>query len=239
MDALIVYFYLALLGLVLGSFASVLIHRIRERESGICLGRSHCPDCEHMLAWYDLFPVLSYACLGGRCHYCRERIPAWYPLLELAMAAAFVLVGSMLGHVSGIVAGDPWALLGTLWFLGIVFVVVTFSAYDIRFQEVPDEVMVPAILVTFALLFLDSLTSVPHLFGYMIPLASPLLSIPLFNGLLGAFAVYTFFYLQILIPGLADRSRALRTLRFVSLPRHPRSLLSDAPDPFGYSRGPG
>lgn len=80
-------------GTLFGSFASVLIWRIRTGEGGIATGRSHCPKCGHTLGGLDLFPIFSYVFLGGKCRFCRERISPVYPFLELATGLLFMLSG--------------------------------------------------------------------------------------------------------------------------------------------------
>ena len=94
----------ALLGLILGSFCTALVHRV---PSGISWGlmpgaerkerRSACPACGHTLAALDLIPLLSWIALRGHCRYCRARISAFYPSVELASACACAFIGGLLG----------------------------------------------------------------------------------------------------------------------------------------------
>src|SRR5689334_19038351 len=81
--------FMAVLGLVLGSFLSVVAHRVPIGES-IVAPRSRCPACGTQIAAYDNVPVLSYVLLRGRCRHCSAHVPATYPLLEIALAACFV-----------------------------------------------------------------------------------------------------------------------------------------------------
>ncbi len=81
--------FMALLGLVIGSFISVVAHRVPLGQS-IVAPRSRCPQCETQIAAYDNIPVLSYLILRGRCRHCGARISPLYPLLELTLAAIFV-----------------------------------------------------------------------------------------------------------------------------------------------------
>lgn len=79
-----------LLGLFLGSFLNVVAERAVRGESW-ALSRSKCDSCGHVLAWYDLIPVLSWLACGGRCRYCGKPVSVRYPLSELAFGAALFL----------------------------------------------------------------------------------------------------------------------------------------------------
>ena len=86
----------ALLGLVFGSFANVLVHRLPRGES-IVHPASHCPACGHRLAWFENIPLLSWLALGGRCRACHVRIPARYPLMELGLGLLWGWLGWRFG----------------------------------------------------------------------------------------------------------------------------------------------
>jgi leader peptidase (prepilin peptidase)/N-methyltransferase len=107
------------LGLCLGSFANVLIWRL-PRDRSPAGGRSRCPACDGLIAWYDNLPLVSWLLLRGRCRRCAAGIPVRYPLVELAAgvlaagcwlwwgptaaaAAAFVLV-----YLLGVIAIIDW-----------------------------------------------------------------------------------------------------------------------------------
>ena len=120
------FFLAAALGLAFGSFGNVLVYRIRQNQS--FFGRSACPHCDTTLRWYDLFPLISFCALGGRCRSCHTRISLQYPLVE-ALSAGVLLFALHL-HT-----GDPLAgfLLGfALYFLLLACV------YDALYQELPD-----------------------------------------------------------------------------------------------------
>jgi leader peptidase (prepilin peptidase) / N-methyltransferase len=72
-----------LLGLALGSFANVVIARVPQGGS-ILHPPSHCPSCGAPVRPRDNVPVASWIVLRGRCRDCGWRIPARYPLVELA-----------------------------------------------------------------------------------------------------------------------------------------------------------
>jgi len=144
---------LALLGLCIGSFLNVVIHRLPrmlERgwklESAELLGvkvdepeaitlstpRSRCPSCGHQITWYENIPVLSWLWLRGRCSACKTRISARYPFIELLTAALFALVAWRFGPT-------PTALL---W-CGFVAVLVALAGIDWDTTFLPDNLTLP------------------------------------------------------------------------------------------------
>ncbi len=93
--------FFAALGLVIGSFVNVLIHRLplmilatdtpHPKPFNLITPRSHCPHCLHVLKWYELIPVLSYVVAKGRCRYCSFKINWQYPFVEITTSLLFVL----------------------------------------------------------------------------------------------------------------------------------------------------
>lgn len=84
------YIVVVVIGLIIGSFLNVCIYRIPQGES-IAFPPSHCSACGHSLSVRDLFPVISYILLKGKCRYCKEKISLQYPLVELLTAALFLV----------------------------------------------------------------------------------------------------------------------------------------------------
>ncbi len=78
-------------GLIIGSFLNVCIFRIIEEES-IVFPASHCKICNTKLKAKDLIPIFSFLFLKGKCRYCKEKISAQYPLIELFTAILFVIM---------------------------------------------------------------------------------------------------------------------------------------------------
>ena len=123
---------LAVFGLILGSFTSVVVERL-GRRGGIVAGRSECVHCRHELGPLELVPVFSFLFLHGRCRHCRGAISSQYLTIELVMAGAFVLYGLENGF-SG--------LLSVLE-LGIIAGLVMLFFFDMRHYVLPDELTVP------------------------------------------------------------------------------------------------
>lgn len=92
----IVAFMFFVLGLCLGSFSSAVSHRACLGESWIFgekkneAARSKCPQCGHILGFFDLVPLLSWVFLGGKCRYCRTKISPLYPFLETVSGLVMV-----------------------------------------------------------------------------------------------------------------------------------------------------
>ncbi len=79
------------LGLSVGSFLNVCIYRI-PLEKSVVSPPSSCPECNTRLTAMDLIPVLSYITLKGRCRYCKAKISARYPLIELLTGLVYLAV---------------------------------------------------------------------------------------------------------------------------------------------------
>ena len=86
--------FLFVLGACIGSFLNVVIWRLPRGESIVFPG-SHCPNCGHMIRWYDNIPLLSWLLLGGRCRSCKGPISPRYLIIEAVTAVM----------VSGLYAG--------------------------------------------------------------------------------------------------------------------------------------
>ncbi len=81
----------AILGLLIGSFLNVIIHRVPLGESIVFPG-SRCPNCEANIRPLDNIPVISFLLLRGRCRNCGNSISWRYPAVELLTAAAFTAI---------------------------------------------------------------------------------------------------------------------------------------------------
>ena len=83
----------AALGLFVGSFLNVAIHRLPlEGETVSNPRRSRCPNCKTTLTWKENIPLLSWLVQRGRCRSCGWRIPWRYPLVEVLNSALWALV---------------------------------------------------------------------------------------------------------------------------------------------------
>jgi prepilin signal peptidase PulO-like enzyme (type II secretory pathway) len=129
---------LGVLGLVFGSLASALSHRLPRGEA-ILLDRSRCPNCRTPLTARDLLPVVSWLATSGRCRHCRHPVSWRYPFIELITAGLFVACWWR---------GDgDLVLAGLLAFTAFGLVVIVVA--DLEAGIIPDAmllVLVPAAL---------------------------------------------------------------------------------------------
>lgn len=160
MEQAILYLILIIFGLTLGSFAGATVWRLRARQlvedkaagepydkaeykqlakltnATIATDHSQCLHCSYKLRWYDLIPLLSWVSLGGKCRECRHPIGALEPMIELAVAAFFVLSYLLW----------PYPLASTLdisrlvvWLIAGVALAMLF-VYDFKWSLLPDKV---------------------------------------------------------------------------------------------------
>jgi leader peptidase (prepilin peptidase)/N-methyltransferase len=121
-------FFLFLLGLCFGSFATALSWRIPHRISFV-KGRSICPNCKSQISWYDNIPLLSYLLLGGKCRKCKTKISARYPIIELSSAFGFLIIG---------LYSFP-DLIATVYRLIIFVLLLIIFIIDLENQIIPDS----------------------------------------------------------------------------------------------------
>ena len=123
----------AFLGMAIGSFLNVVIHRLPRGESVVSPG-SRCPACGYSLRALDNIPVISYLMLLGRCRQCGVRISPRYPLVEIATGALFVLHYFVFG----------WTPLLAVRLLFAASLVALF-AIDLEHHLLPDAITLPGV----------------------------------------------------------------------------------------------
>lgn len=133
------------MGLLFGSFGTVVSHRVPLREN-IATGRSMCPSCKRQIKAHENIPVLSWLALRGRCPGCGQRISIRYPLTELATSVLFLLAAWKFGlSVAAFVyAGFFWAL-------------VVLTVIDLEHKLLPDRIVFPLFIAGWAGLIIDAL----------------------------------------------------------------------------------
>ncbi|WP_430738973.1 prepilin peptidase [Sulfurimonas gotlandica] len=114
-------------GAVIGSFLNVVILRIPHDES-VVFGSSHCPSCQTPLKPWHNIPIFSWIFLRGRCSFCKIKISAQYPIIEIISGLIFLTIATKF------TLAFP-ALLIALSFL----MLLALSVIDFRYKMVPDS----------------------------------------------------------------------------------------------------
>lgn len=137
-------------GLLIGSFVTVVAHRVPRGES-IVGPRSRCPDCGVQIAAYDNVPVLSWAVLGGEARCCGTRISPRYPLTELSM-------GALYAATVGVLWGDATEVA-----LGLVFVttLMAVTLTDLERRIIPNKILLAAAIAGVAIAAVGDPGSLP------------------------------------------------------------------------------
>ena len=90
------YIIIFIIGSLFGSFFTLAVYRIPKKQD-IIHTHSYCPNCNHKLGLLDLFPIISYIALGGKCRYCKEKIRPRYFILEILSGTLFILFAFLIG----------------------------------------------------------------------------------------------------------------------------------------------
>ncbi|HXP33630.1 MAG TPA: prepilin peptidase [Acidimicrobiales bacterium] len=131
-----------IIGLCVGSFLNVVIHRVPLRQS-VVRPRSHCPQCGTQIDERDNIPLVSWIALRGRCRSCHARIPVRYPLVEAATAVLFVAAAVRLGA--------NWDLPAFCVFFASLLAI---SVIDLERYIIPSRIIYPTLVVVGPLLVL-------------------------------------------------------------------------------------
>jgi len=142
-----------LLGLMVGSFLNVVIHRLPlmmqrdwqaqcaelreeappvQEQLSLALPRSRCPQCGHPISALENIPILSWLVLRGRCRGCKAPISVRYPLVE----AATGLLSAYAGWHFGLTPATAGALL-------FVWAMIALTFIDFDTQLLPDDITLP------------------------------------------------------------------------------------------------
>ena len=176
-------FISVILGLLVGSFLNVVIHRLpimmeREWQNNalemqgkevpiiekytLVTPRSACPKCQHPISALENIPVISYLFLRGKCKGCKTPISLRYPMVEVLTGILIGLVSWKFGYTSMTLAA--WAF---------TFALITLTLIDYDTQLLPDDITLPLLWLGLAFNIGGGFTDlksavVGAIFGYLI-----------------------------------------------------------------------
>ncbi len=157
MNDYLLFIWVFVIGLSIGSFLNVLIYRL-PREKKFVFGRSYCPSCKKPIKFYDNIPVISYLILLGKCRSCKTKISIRYPLVELLNGFAWLFFFYQFGVNYNFLIFS---------FLSSALIVIFFV--DIDFQIIPDSITLPGMVIGLAVSFLpDSIGIISALIGLVV-----------------------------------------------------------------------
>ena len=164
--------FAGILGLLVGSFLNVVIHRLprmMERDwhaqcaelngkplkpapaYNLLVPRSACPHCGHAISALENIPVLSYLFLRGKCKGCGAAISPRYPIVE---AISGILCAYAAWHF-----GFGWAGLAAIVF---VWALIALTFIDFDTQLLPDDITLPLLWLGLLLNLNEVFTSLPN-----------------------------------------------------------------------------
>ena len=163
-----VYIFIAVIGACIGSFLNVVISRLPEKGSFMSDSRSHCPACGKTIRWYDLFPVVSWLILLGRCRDCKAHISLRYPLVE-TLGALFALACLWVFGLT----------LPALMVFAVIMILLAIALIDLNTTEIPDSLIIALTpLAVASIWLLPGVTFLSHAIG-LAAVALPMLLLTL------------------------------------------------------------
>jgi leader peptidase (prepilin peptidase)/N-methyltransferase len=154
--AIVAVGFVAVFGLLIGSFLNVVVYRVPAGRS-IVSPPSACSSCGTEIKPYDNIPVLSWLFLGGKCRSCRSGISLRYPLVEAATGLAFAFVAWWFWAGPGVgreadTAGTVAAVLVVVAFLYLVAISIALALIDLDTHRLPNAIVLPSYAVGIVLL---------------------------------------------------------------------------------------
>ena len=147
-----------ILGAIVGSFLNVVALRYNTGMS-ISKGRSVCFYCNQKIKWYDMFPIVSFLFLRGRCRVCKMPLSWQYPIVEFLTGLLFV--GVALRQYSVYVSlfsfypnGLLYSALFFVYYCVIFSILIVISIYDVRHKIIPNKLVYTFIVLAIAKLLL-------------------------------------------------------------------------------------
>lgn len=196
-DITILYPQVFVLGLIIGSFINVIVHRLplmiqrqwlmdcsellefsplpQKETFNLSYPASHCPLCKHTIRPWENIPILSYLFLRGRCSACNSFINLRYPFTELSCA--------ILTLITVVQFGNTWQTTAALI---LTWSLLTLSLIDYDTQLLPDNITLP-------LLWLGLLINLANIFTTA--------SDAILGATLGYLSLWSVFHLFLLATG--------------------------------------
>lgn len=127
------YVIIFIIGCFFGSFFTLAVYRIPKKED-ILIKHSYCPNCNHKLGFFDLFPVLSYIFLLGKCRYCGNKIRSRYLILEILSGLTFVIL-AIAYRINIFDTNSIINLVFLLLYISVLFIIAGIDKENIKVEK--------------------------------------------------------------------------------------------------------
>jgi leader peptidase (prepilin peptidase)/N-methyltransferase len=149
---ILISIFVLILGASVGSFLSVVIHRLCTQKKGIFFGHSCCTACNKKLKSKDLIPIISYILLKGKCRYCKKTFSVNYLYLEILTALVFLAIFLKFNFIAEDFAQGNYAFNGMTFLFFVLNVIyaaflLAIFFYDLQFSQIPDVLLFPFIAI--------------------------------------------------------------------------------------------
>lgn len=185
-----IYFVIFIIGCFFGSFFTLAVYRIPKKED-ILIKHSYCPNCNHKLGFLDLFPILSYLFLRGKCRYCKTKIRPRYLLLELLSGISFLLLAISLKI--NLYNLDIVYLFACFIYMAVLFIVAGIDKENIKIENSP------------------------LIFGFVLELAYIIYQCTLGNCDVYKYVIYLLFFAILLLLSMISLKRNMKQSYFIQI----------------------
>lgn len=154
-----------LIGLCVGSFLNVVIYRLPNSMS-LAKPKSHCPNCNYQLKWYDNIPLLSYIILGGKCRNCKNKISIRYPIIEFTNMTLWFL--ALMLNTNFIISSlQTNYLMFALTCISFSVLLCVFCC-DLDNMEIPDEFQLSLLILGIVGFLSSDISASSKVYGFLL-----------------------------------------------------------------------
>lgn len=182
----LIWFVMFGFGTIIGSFLNVVILRYNTGAS-LIRGKSSCFSCSKNLSWCEMFPIVSFIALRGKCANCKSKISWQYPLVEfftgLLFSAVYIKLNGGFYFFSqpNLFSDFHLDAISHFYYFAVFSILIVITVYDLKHKIIPDLLVFSFAFISLIWLVanvgLANLFQSPYIFNL---LAGPILALPFF-----------------------------------------------------------
>lgn len=153
-------------GASIGSFLNVLIDRLPKDES--INGRSLCDFCGKKIAWYDLFPIISFFILKGKSRCCKKELSFQYPTIEFISGIIFLLIYFEFGELT--------SYLKLIILFGLASSLLVIFVSDFKYHLISDYILLALFIfsIIYHMISISFISLLPYFFISILAVTFPI-----------------------------------------------------------------